>query len=57
MSIGSPAGALSLVHALQVRTCLTTPAIFSRRGESPAFNVEEDMDATQDDANKDSDED
>ena len=57
MSIGSPAGASSLIHALQVRTCLATPAIFSSRRESPAPDVDEEMDAAPADIEDDSDED
>ena len=45
MSIGSPAGTSNLVCTLQVRTRLTTPAIFSGRRESPALVVDEEMDA------------
>ena len=57
MSIGSPVGMASLVHALQVRTHPATPAIFSRRRDSPAQDIKEDMDAAQDDADEDLDED
>ena len=53
MSIESPAGTASLVHALQVHTCPATPAIFSCRRELPAQDVKEDMDAGQDDAEED----
>ena len=51
MSIGSPTGTVSLVRALQVCT------IFSRRRESPAQDVKEQMDAAEADAEEDSDED
>ena len=39
-SIGSPAGTSSLAHALQVRTCPATPAIFSHQRETPTQDVE-----------------
>ena len=57
MSIGSPAGMASLVRMLQVHTCMATPTIFSCRRESLAQDVKEEMDATQDDADEDLDED
>ena len=57
MSIGSPAGTSSLVRALQVRTHLTTPAIFSGRRELPALVVKEEMDAAPADKEEESDED
>ena len=57
MSIGSPTGTSSLVHALQVRTRPATPAIFSSRRESPALDVDEEMDTTPADVEDDSDED
>ena len=45
MSIGSPAGASSLVRALQVHTRPATPTIFSSRRELPAPNIDKEMDA------------
>ena len=57
MLIGSPTGMASIVHALQVHTHPTVPAIFSHRGQPPTQNVEEEMDAAQDNAEEESDED
>ena len=57
MSIGSPAGMASLVCTLQVHTRPTMPTIFSRRRESPAQDIEEEMDATEAEAEEDLDED
>ena len=57
MSLGSPAGMASLTLALRVCTRLVTPAIFSSRREPPAHNVEEEMDAAEDDAEEEKDED
>ena len=57
MSIGSPTGTSSLVRALQVRTCPTTPAIFSGRRQSPTLVVEEEMDAAPADNKEESDKD
>ena len=48
MSLGSPAGTASLALALRVCT---------RRKEPPAHDVEEEMDATEDDAEEEKDED
>ena len=48
MSLGSPAGTVSLTLALRVRT---------RRRKPPAHNVEEEMDAAEDDAEEEKDED
>ena len=56
MSLGSPAGMVSLALALRVLARPVTPAIFSRR-ETPAHNVEEEMDATEDAAEEEKDED
>ena len=57
MSLGSPAGTASLTLALRVRTRPATPVIFSSRREPPAHDVEEEMDATEDDAEVEKDED
>ena len=57
MSLGSPAGTASLALALRVHTHSATPAIFSSRREPPAHDVEEEMDATEDDAEEEKDED
>ena len=57
MSLGSPAGMVSLTLALRVHTYPVTPAIFSSRGEPPAHDIEEEMDATEDDAKEEKDED
>ena len=56
MSLGSPAGTASLTLALRVHTRLVTPTISSRR-ESPAHDVEEEMDTTEEDAEEEKDED
>ena len=53
MSIGSPVGMASLAPALKMCTCPVTPMISSSRREPPAHNDEEEMDATEDDAEKD----
>ena len=57
MLLGSPAGTVSLTLALRVHTCLVTPMIFSSRRELPAHDVKEEMDATEDDAEEEKDED
>ena len=57
MSLGSPAGTVSLALALKVRAHPVTPVSFSSRRESPAHNVEEEMNATEDDAEEQKDED
>ena len=57
MSIGSPAGTSSLVHALQVHTRPTTPTIFSGRRELPTLVVDEEMDAAPADIEEELDED
>ena len=49
MSLGSPAGTMSLALALKVRTCPVTPAMFSSREEPPRDDDEEEMDITGDD--------
>ena len=53
MSIGSPVGTAGLMPALKMCTCLVTPMISSSRREPPAHDDEEEMDATEDDAEKD----
>ena len=57
MSLGSPAGIASLALALRVRAHLVMPVIFSSRRESPAHDVEEEMDTVEDDAKEEKDED
>ena len=57
MSLGSPAGTASLALALRVRTCPATPVIFSSRREPPAHDVKKEMDAVEDDAEVEKDED
>ena len=57
MSLGSPAGTMSLELALKVRTRPVTPMIFSSRREPPAHDVKEEMDAMEDDAKEEKDED
>ena len=57
MSLGSPAGTASLALALKVRTRPVTPVTFSSRREPPAHNAEEEMDAVEDDAKQETDED
>ena len=57
MSLGSPAGTVSLTIALRVRTHPVTPMISSSRREPPAHDIEEEMDATDDDADEEKDED
>ena len=57
MLLGSPAGMASLALALKVHTHPVTPTIFSSRRESPAHDIEEEMDATEDDAEEERDED
>ena len=50
MSLGSPAGTMSLTLALKVRTCPVTPTMFSSREEPPRDSDEEEMDAAEDNA-------
>ena len=57
ISIGSPVGTVSLATALKVRTCLVTPVISSSRREPPEHNMEEEMDAVEDNAKEEKDED
>ena len=57
MSLGSPAGTASLALALRVCTRLVTPVTFSSRREPPAHKVEEEMDAVEDNAKEEKDED
>ena len=57
MSLGSPAGTGSLTLALKVRPHLAMPAISSSRGEPPAHDDEEEMDAMEDDTEEEKDED
>ena len=57
MSLGSPAGTASLTLALKVCTHLITPMTFSSRREPSAHNVEEEVDAVDDDAEEEKDED
>ena len=57
MPLGSPAGTASLALVLRVHTCPVTPAIFSSRREPPAHDVKEEMDAAEDDAEEEKDED
>ena len=57
MSLGSPAGTASLALALKVCACPVMPTIFSSRREPPAHDVKEEMDATEDDAEEERDED
>ena len=57
MSLGSPAGTVSLALALKVHACPVTPVSFSSRREPPAHNVKEEMDAVEDDAEEKKDED
>ena len=57
MSLGSPAGTASLALALKVHTHPVTPVTFSSRREPPAHDAEEEMDATEDDAEEETDED
>ena len=57
MSLGSPAGTASLTLALKVRARPVTPVIFSSRRESPAHDVEEEMDTAEDDTEEEKDED
>ena len=57
MSLGSPARTASLALALKVRTHPVMPVTFSSRREPPAHNAEEEMDATEDDAKQEIDED
>ena len=57
MLLGSPAGTVSLTLALKVCTRPVMPVIFSSRREPPAHDVEEEMDATEDDAKEEKDED
>ena len=57
MLLGSPAGTVSLALALRVRTHPVTPMTFSSRREPPAHDIEEEMDAAEDDAEEEKDED
>ena len=57
MLLGSPAGTVSLTLALRVHTRPVTPVIFSSRREPPAHDIEEEMDAMEDDAEEEKDED
>ena len=57
MSLGSPAGTVSLTLALRVHAHPVMPTTFSSRREPPAHDVEEEMDATEDDAEEEKDED
>ena len=57
MSLGSPAGMASLTLALRVRTRPIMPVIFSSRREPPAHDIEEEMDAAEDNAEEEKDED
>ena len=57
MLLGSPAGTASLALALRVRTRPVMPATVGSRGEPPAHDVKEEMDATEDDAEEEKDED
>ena len=56
MSIGSPVGMASLAPALKVGTRPVMPLISSSRREPPAHNIEE-MDAVEDNAEEEKDED
>ena len=47
----------SLALALRVHTCPVTPATFSSRREPPAHNGKVEMDAVEDDAEEEKDED
>ena len=57
MSLGSPAGTVSLALALKVHTHPVMPTIFSSRREPPAHDIEEEMDTVEDDAEEERDED
>ena len=57
MLLGSPAGTASLALALKVCTRSIMSMISSSRREPPAHDVEEEMDATEDDAEEETDED
>ena len=57
MSLGSPAGMASLALALKVCTHPVTPMTFSSRREPPAHDAEKEMDAAEDDAEQETDED
>ena len=57
MLLGSPAGTVSLALALRVRPRLVMPATFGSRREPPAQDIEEEMDAAEDDAEEEKDED
>ena len=57
MSLGSPAGMAGLTLALKVCTRLVMPVTFSSRREPPAHDAEEEMDAAEDDAKEETDED
>ena len=57
MSLGSPAGTVSLALALRVCTCPVMPTTFGSRRKPPAHNIEEEMDAVEDDTKEEKDED
>ena len=57
MCLGSPAETASLALALRVHTRPVTPVIFSSRTEPPAHDVEEEMEAAEDDTKEERDED
>ena len=57
MSLGPPAGTASLALALKVCTCPVTPMSFRSRREPSAHDVEEEMDAAEDDTEEEKDED
>ena len=57
MSLGSLAGKASLALALKVWTCPVMPVISSSRREPSAHDVKEEMDATEDDTEEETDED
>ena len=50
MSLGSPAGTMSLALALKVRTHPVMPTMFGRREELPRDHDEKEMDAAENDA-------
>ena len=57
MLLGSPAGTVSLALALKVCIHPVMPVISSNRREPPAHDIEEEMDAVEDDAEEETDED
>ena len=57
MSLGSPAGTVSLALALRVHLRPVTPKTFGSRREPPAHDVKEEMDAVEDYAEEEKDED